>query len=62
MFMFKHKMAVKTLTITEEVYNSLSVLKQQNESFSQLFLRLSKGKARLSLAFDIAGIAGAKYV
>ncbi|MEK6867489.1 MAG: antitoxin VapB family protein [Nanoarchaeota archaeon] len=55
-------MAVKTLTITEEVYNSLSVLKQQNESFSQLFLRLSKGKARLSLAFDIAGIAGAKYV
>jgi predicted CopG family antitoxin len=35
-------MAVKTITITEQAYNSLKWIKKENESFSELFLRISK--------------------
>ena len=35
-------MAHKTLTISEEAYNALSNLKSQNESFTEVILRLSK--------------------
>ena len=34
-------MASKTITITEEVYQLLKVLKKQNESFSELLRRLA---------------------
>lgn len=37
-------MAVKTLTITEAAYISLRKTKQENESFSEVILRLSSGK------------------
>ena len=33
-------MASKNISITEEVYNKLMKIKQENESFSELFLRL----------------------
>ncbi|MHA1264688.1 MAG: antitoxin VapB family protein [Candidatus Helarchaeota archaeon] len=33
-------MTSKTISITEEVYNELKKLKRDNESFSQLFLRI----------------------
>ncbi len=35
-------MAFKTLTVKEEVYKKLLSLKRENESFSDLFERLSK--------------------
>ncbi len=34
-------MASKTLTITEEVYNLLKLLKKEDESFSELLRRLA---------------------
>ena len=34
------KMASKTISITEEIYNRLVKLKDENESFSQLFKRM----------------------
>jgi len=33
-------MASKNISITEEVYNKLLKIKRENESFSELFLRL----------------------
>jgi predicted CopG family antitoxin len=46
--MFKHKrnMPFKTLTITEEAYKKIKMLKEENESFTDLFLRLSHEKMR----------------
>ncbi len=35
-------MAFKTLTVKEEIYKKLLSLKRENESFSDLFERLSK--------------------
>lgn len=35
-------MAIKTITITEDAYNSIKNLKNAGESFSELFLRISK--------------------
>ncbi|MHA1386083.1 MAG: antitoxin VapB family protein [Candidatus Helarchaeota archaeon] len=35
-------MTSKTISVTEEVYNELVKIKGENESFSQLFMRLLK--------------------
>ena len=35
-------MAHKTLTVSEEAYDALAKLKTQNESFTEVILRLSK--------------------
>jgi predicted CopG family antitoxin len=35
-------MAIKTITITEDAYESIKNLKDAGESFSELFLRISK--------------------
>jgi predicted CopG family antitoxin len=45
-YMFKHKpsMVSKTITVTEEAYKAIARLKQKDESFSKLFLRLSAKK------------------
>ncbi len=40
-------MVIKSLTITEEAYNALKTLKYNNESFSEVILRLSKEKIGL---------------
>ncbi len=37
-------MVTKTITITKEAYESIRNLKNENESFSQLFIRISKNK------------------
>ncbi len=37
-------MAHKTLTVSEEAYDALARLKTQNESFTEVILRLSKEK------------------
>jgi len=39
MYICKH-MTSKNISITEEVYNKLMKIKRENESFSELFLRL----------------------
>lgn len=39
---FKHCMATKTLTITENAYKSLIRIKAEDESFSHLFIRITK--------------------
>jgi len=36
---------VKTITIKDEVYRKLLLIKQKDESFSELFDRLTEGKA-----------------
>ena len=54
MFMFKHNMAIKTITVTEDAYESIKALKRPDESFSKLFKRISKEKIKLS---DFLGIA-----
>jgi len=54
MFMFKHNMAIKTITVTEDAYESIKALKRPDESFSKLFRRISKEKIKLS---DFLGIA-----
>lgn len=46
-------MAVKTITITTEAYEAIRRMKQERESFSDLFLRI--GKKPLT-AKDIRGI------
>lgn len=45
-------MAVKTITITEEAYDSMKRLKSGGESFSDLFLRLTSKTATVK---DIRG-------
>lgn len=45
-------MATKTLTITEDAYDSLDILKKGNESFSEVIRRLTS-KVHLT---DFAGI------
>ena len=41
MFKHKHTMAVKTITVTENDYNTLKGLKKEEESFSESILRIS---------------------
>lgn len=48
-------MAIKTITVTEDAYSRIKSLKHPEESFSQLFLRLSGEKKRVK---DIVGILG----
>ncbi len=50
-------MAHKTLTISEEAYNALSNLKNENESFTDVILRLSKQKEMGKLSDLIRKIA-----
>ena len=48
-------MATKTITIKEEVYNSLLSLKRKDESFSDLLDRLAKKENPLELLEHMAG-------
>lgn len=38
----KHSMAVKTITVTEDAYNSLKAKKGETESFSDTILRITR--------------------
>lgn len=53
--MFKHKltMAIKTITVTEQAYDVIKRLKNAEESFSELFMRI--GSRQLTVK-DIAGV------
>ena len=46
-------MATKTITVTEDAYSSIANLKQEGESFSQLFTRLGKNKGVAEKYFGI---------
>jgi predicted CopG family antitoxin len=46
---------VKTITIREEVYNKLSDIKREHESFSQLFERLVKDRDPLDVLTELRG-------
>lgn len=47
-------MAFKTITIKEDVYNQLLTLKRKNESFSELFQRLSTEKKNLRILKELS--------
>ena len=55
MFKHKHTMTIKTITITEEAYGCIKSLKNDNESFSELFKRLGKRQMKVK---DIVGALG----
>lgn len=40
-------MVIKSLTITEDAYETLKKLKFKDESFSEVILRISKGKSNV---------------
>jgi predicted CopG family antitoxin len=44
MFMFKHSMAVKTITVTKDAYDALRSMKEGDESFSEAILRISTSR------------------
>jgi predicted CopG family antitoxin len=46
---------VKTITIREEVYKKLSAIKGKNESFSELFERLTEGRNSLDILMKLRG-------
>jgi predicted CopG family antitoxin len=46
-------MATKTITITEDAYASIKGLKSAHESFSDLFLRISKERSIAEKYFGI---------
>lgn len=46
----------KTLTIRDEVYKKLVSIKEDDESFSQLFERLAEGKSPADLLKNLRGI------
>ncbi len=45
----------KTLTIRDEVYNKLLMIKREDESFSDLFLRLSEEQDTMQLLESLRG-------
>ncbi|HLC84479.1 MAG TPA: antitoxin VapB family protein, partial [Candidatus Nanoarchaeia archaeon] len=48
-------MVTKTITVTEDAYESIKSLKSKEESFSELFLRLSDQKMKIKDLFGILG-------
>ena len=54
--MFKHKLSmVKTITITDNAYESLKRLKIGDDSFSDVIKRISKEKKTIKDFFGILG-------
>jgi len=45
----------KTLTIRDEVYNKLTSIKKENESFSELFERLVEGTGSIEALKNLRG-------
>ena len=48
-------MATKTISIKEDVYNLLAGMKRENESFSDLLLRLAEKDKPISIIKNMAG-------
>ncbi len=54
-------MTVKTLTITTDAYNSIKNMKNPGESFSQLFLRISKKKMKVKDLIGAVKLSDEEY-
>ena len=46
-------MATKTITVTQDAYESIKGLKKEEQSFSDLFLRLGEGKCTVNSFFGL---------
>ena len=44
-------MGYKTLSVSDEIYDLLCAMKEDNESFNELFTRVIRGSGRLILKF-----------
>jgi hypothetical protein len=49
-------MATKNITITEDAYERLRALKREDESFSDLVVRLTEGKDPMAFAGSCPGL------
>ena len=54
-------MATKTITVTEGAYEAVKSLKARSESFSELFMRISKRKPLSSFFGVLSGEAGERF-
>ena len=54
-------MAVKTITVTEEAYNTLKAMKTIDESFSDAILRIGKRKPLMSFYGILKGKSGEDF-
>lgn len=50
-------MPTKNITITEDAYERLAALKQDDESFSELVVRLTEDADRMAFAGSCSGLA-----
>jgi len=55
-------MVVKTITVTEDAYEALKRIKGEEESFSKVIIRVTKGKTNLDKFFGVLSESEAKRV
>jgi len=53
-------MVVKTITVTEDAYESLKALKEKNESFSEAIRRIAKRKSIWDFVGALSAESGAR--
>ena len=54
-------MSTKTITVTEDAYEALRALKEKNESFSDMILRVAKKKPLSSFFGILSGKNGEEF-
>ncbi|ESS05515.1 MAG: hypothetical protein A07HB70_01991 [uncultured archaeon A07HB70] len=51
MYVYVHTMATKTITVTEEAYERLREMKREDESFTDVLLRMTGGDTDVMKGF-----------